>query len=83
MKLHELGYTSLKLEDVFPDGSRQHCRAYTELRACIKEHIASNSMPQLTELETPTHEQLQAISIDDQHDEEIEEATLEYELSEI
>lgn len=80
MKLHELGYPSLKIEDVFPDGSRHHCSAYLELRECLKEHIASGEAPQLTELETPTQERLQIISIDDQRDDSIEEATLEYEV---
>jgi hypothetical protein len=80
MKLHELGYPSLQLEDAFPDGSRHHCNAYLELRECLKEHIASGEAPQLTELEAPTQDRLQAISIDDQRDDSIEEATLEYEL---
>jgi len=78
IKLQRLGYSSLKLGDVFPDSSRHHCSAYLELRQCIKEHIASGEAPQLTELETPTQEQLQMISMDDQRDSSVEEATLDY-----
>jgi hypothetical protein len=54
--LRDLGFTNLRLEDVFPDGSREHCRAYVLLRERIQIHILSHQLPILSECERPTQQ---------------------------
>ena len=46
---------NIDVEAAFPDGSREHCTIYTDLRQVVSEHILNgNSMPQLSLCVAPT-----------------------------
>lgn len=81
-KLNELGFTNLKMSDVFPDGNRHHCTAYIALRECVKAHISSKERPLLAELQPPTQQSLSSLNMDGFANNHIEEATLVYEAEE-